>query len=357
MTRPSRLLLLYLALMAALLLSALRCNTNALTGIIRPRGISRCTGRSLVTALGCWPDVEVITSESNSRVKLLKSLKLKKKRDELGLVLVEGHRMIVDAVNAGLQPLTVLYTDKAKNSPLGFALYQALDSATAQDVALLEVSESVLQAVGDTVTSQGVVAAFRKPAPILLASLPSLQQAPYLVLDNIADPGNMGTLIRSSYGLGCGAVLLVGESSCDPWSPKVLRAAMGLHLRRDMPLLPTSWPLLYKHLGGLSMSDSDNSDNSGSVGEVQVVVADSGPGSVDYSGLDLAQASVLVVGSEAVGVSAEAYTAGTHCKRKGSVVLVRAQIPMLRAVESFNAAVAGSILLAEAARQRGGKGI
>jgi tRNA G18 (ribose-2'-O)-methylase SpoU len=70
----------------------------------------------------------------------------------------------------------------------------------------VQVSESVIQAVGDTVTSQGVVAAFRKPLSLSLASLPSLHAphpcSPYLVLDNISDPGNLGTLIRSSYGLG-----------------------------------------------------------------------------------------------------------------------------------------------------------
>jgi hypothetical protein len=154
---------------------------------------------------------------------------------------------------------------------------------------------------------------------------------------------------------------------------QVLRAAMGLHLRPDMPLLCTTWANLYSHLGAVGDSGGSASGGGGSDGggsdsgssgsgstttiatttttttatSVQVVVADAGAGSVDYTKVDLAQPSVLVIGSEAVGVSKDAYIT------PDSVVLVRAQIPMLRSVESFNAAVAGSILLAEAARQRG----
>jgi hypothetical protein len=79
-------------------------------------------------------------------VKLLKSLKLKKKREELGLVLVEGHRMVIDAMNNGLQPVVVLYTDKAKGSPLGYALNEAMDGfrGQGQENAVLEVGTTIL---------------------------------------------------------------------------------------------------------------------------------------------------------------------------------------------------------------------
>jgi TrmH family RNA methyltransferase len=177
------------------------------------------------------------------------------------------------------------------------------------------VSDKVLAAISDTVTPQGVVAVV--PFPQIDVARRSL----LLVLDNVRDPGNVGTLLRSAAAAGVDEVL-VAPDSADPYSPMVVRAAMGAHFR--LALGEADWPAIAGRVAGLA-----------------VLLADAA-GEVAYDRHDWQTPSALIVGGEAEGASAEGRALAAQ----------RVRIPMQRDSESLNAAVAGSVILFEAARQR-----
>eukprot|EP00981_Chlorochromonas_danica_P004400 scaffold879_cov170-Ochromonas_danica.AAC.15 len=185
----------------------------------------------------------------------------------------------------------------------------------------------------ETTNGPGVIAAVQRPQYTnQLLSLP-INNAPLIVLlDRLADPGNAGTLIRSAYGLGVQAICAV--ESCDLWSPKVLRSAMSASLR--LPLYEWKWSETASNLQSLL----------GEYGQdYQVIVADGRDENLSYHQVDFLKPTVLVIGNEAHGVSQEV-------KKLPARDIHFTRIPMLRPLESFNAAVAGSIFLAEAASQR-----
>eukprot|EP01032_Pedospumella_encystans_P020896 gene20896-23729_t len=297
---------------------------------------------------------EFITSANNPKVKFLKSLQTAKKREETQLVLVEGHRMVIDAVKAGAVLNTVMFTQKSMSTPLGEKLDSILRTLHTKCV-LCEVPDHVLATVSETVTSQGVIAAFEKPLHVkqelskILHNKQPDEETLLVVLDGVRDPGNMGTLIRTAYGLGANAVVAV--SGCDVWSSKVLRAATGVQLLADvaMPVLENdSWDHVHAYLQKVETANKGKNlpARIGAQREVQIIVSSSydDADSVPYYEVDYTCPSVIVVGSEATGVS----DAARACP--GKVIKVR--IPMVRELDSFNAGVAGAMLLAEAAKQR-----
>ena len=274
----------------------------------------------------------VISSRSNEKVKSLKALLIKKNRDSENLLLLEGHRQIIDAINGGYYPNTLLLSDDAVAAPLGNMLLSSLNKCSPSSV--YRASNDLIQSISDTVNCQGVVASFSKPK---IRTQLSSQHSPLVVLmDRPNDPGNLGTIIRTAYGMGVDAVVIV--DGCDPWSPKVLRSAMGMCLK--LPLLEASW------------KDSSVPDLLGSgrsevgLDPYQVLLADADSSGQVYHRVDMTGPTVIVVGSEASGIGIEARAL---LDKKYICIPTSAEREDL---ESFNAAVACSILIAEAARQR-----
>jgi TrmH family RNA methyltransferase len=183
-------------------------------------------------------------------------------------------------------------------------------------VPALHVSAEILASLSDTVTPQGIVAVVPFPAPARPAA-PGVA----VVTDGLRDPGNLGTLLRSAAAAGAERVLL-GPGTADPYNAKVLRGAMGAHFR--LPPESLSWPEVAEALR-----------------DRPVWLADA-RGEARYDQVDWARPCGLIIGGEAEGASAEAAALATG----------RVAIPLAREVESLNAAVAASILLFEAARQR-----
>lgn len=146
-----------------------------------------------------------------------------------------------------------------------------------------------------------------------------------LICDKVRDPGNVGTLIRSAAGAGVEVIALT-EGSADAWGLKALRAGMGAQLRLCI-LSGVDWETLTDYVVKR---------------EIRLHVASAGEGSVCYTDVDWTKPSGLVIGSESEGPSSSA------AKIADSIV----QIPMNGGVESLNAAMAGSIILFEARRQR-----
>ncbi len=255
----------------------------------------------------------MITSTSNTKIKHARALQRRKARTAHHQFLLEGAHLIQEAIQAGIQPACV------------FCAPDFLQSADGQRVtqhwsAMLEVvSESVLAAISDTVTPQGVVAV----VPYL--QLPCAQRDLVLIVDQLRDPGNLGALLRSAWAVGVSEVL-VSLGSADIYNPKVVRAGLGAHFH--LPIQPElTWQRIAAQTQGLA-----------------VLLADV-RGELAYDVWDWRRPSALIIGNEAEGAGAEARTLATQ----------HVSIPMQASAESLNAAVAGSVILFEAARQRRSK--
>jgi TrmH family RNA methyltransferase len=180
-----------------------------------------------------------------------------------------------------------------------------------------ELAPELFETLTDTVTSQGVIAVLPIPK-IQPHSDPTL----VLVLDRVRDPGNLGTILRSAAAAGVELVILT-HGCADPWSPKTLRAGMGAHFRLSLDTR-VGWPEIALRAA-----------------RMQVWVADS-RGDAIYDQADWRCPSVLIVGGETEGPSPDAIALATG----------RLAIPMHNQVDSLNAAMAATVVLFEAARQR-----
>jgi TrmH family RNA methyltransferase len=256
-----------------------------------------------------------LSSVNNPHVKYARSLHVRKNRYRERSFLVEGVRLVLDALDAGAVPSRVYLREAFANDQVNDAVKRL---ATSQ-VPVHRCTDAVITAIADTQTPQGVVAVF--PFPDLPARA-DLATPLLLVVDGLKDPGNLGTLMRAALGAGVTGLYL-SPQTVDPYAPKVVRAAMGAHFR--LPLLRFNWDDVPK-----IMLECANRHAAEACAKVA------------YDQVDWRQPSALMVGSEAVGLSKEARTLATR-----SVA-----IPLSGGLESLNAGIAGAVILFEAARQR-----
>ncbi len=253
----------------------------------------------------------MIESEQNPKVKLARALQRRREREREGKLFVEGQRLVADALGSGQLPEWLFFTRSALDTLAIRTMVEAW-----QPVAW-EVSEPIMQAMADTVTPQGIAAIVPLPR-LAWPARPTL----LLVVDRLRDPGNLGTLLRAAAAAGVQG-LIVPKGSVDPWSDKVLRAGMGAHFR--LPIRDgLAWPDIAPLLDGLT-----------------VYLADA-HGELPYDAVPWRAPSALIVGGEAQGAGLAATERTDHL----------IAIPMANHVESLNAAMAGSIILFEALRQR-----
>jgi RNA methyltransferase, TrmH family len=229
-----------------------------------------------------------------------------------GLMVAEGLRLLQELCDAAL-PIVELFASASFRAD--DTAWARLVAALPDEVDLVAVPDEIMAAMSDTVTPQGVLAVL--PIPRLApAGRPRL----VLVPDQVRDPGNLGTILRTSWAAGVTQVLLPA-GSVDHTNPKVVRAGMGAHFH--LPIVATNWEAIWDVIG-----------------EADVWLAEAGEGRL-YDVVDWRGEVALIIGGEATGASAGA-------RGRGACV----QIPMARGVESLNAAIAAGILLFEAARQR-----
>lgn len=256
----------------------------------------------------------MITSTSDDKVNYVRELQNRKSvRHSDRRLVMEGVRLVEEVASAGVVPTFVLYTEALTTDSRGKALLATLRALSAPCHA---VSEAVMQHCSDTVTPQGILAVLPFP------ELPRPAHPTFtLILDSIRDPGNLGTILRTSLAAGVEQVLLA-PGTVDFSNPKVVRAAMGAHLH--LPMADAGWD----EIGGVA-EDCD------------VWLASAG-GDRFYSDVDWTRPTALIVGSEAHGAGKRAKTLA-----QGSV-----SIPISPRVDSLNAAVAAAVILFEVARQR-----
>ncbi|MEY2846314.1 MAG: hypothetical protein RL076_1860 [Chloroflexota bacterium] len=258
----------------------------------------------------------MITSTSNTHVRTIRSLRDDRSlRRSERLFVLEGVRLVSDVFAHDATPVLVLYdaTQLARTNAGQLLLDQlhALPNCYA-------ASAAVVQAASDTSTPQGVVAVARWPQ-LPVPPAPSL----VVICDHIQDPGNLGTIIRSCDAVGVDAILC-SPGCVDAYAPKTVRASMGSLMRvpiqTDLPWDAIAHTVTHCH----------------------VYCANSTPTSLSYTRVDWRMASALIIGNEAHGLSQHAHALAT----------THVAIPMRPGIESLNAAMAASIMLFEAQRQR-----
>ena len=164
-----------------------------------------------------------ITSHSNERVKLIRSLAMRKARKESGLFVAEGPSVLLSARDSGAKPQILVFL---KNTAGAGATAEIVKWAGDAGAELLEVSEPVLAKLAAKDNPQTVLGVFAQawsepPRPDRLA-----KTEVWVVLETVRDPGNLGTIIRTIDAVGAAGVILVGNC-CDPYSRESVRATMG----------------------------------------------------------------------------------------------------------------------------------
>jgi len=258
---------------------------------------------------------ELITSPANPTIKLARSLHRRRMRHRERAILVEGTRAIQSASEHGAG-IRALLIDASRAGDIDPSLLSSLRESAGR---VLLVEPTLFQQVTDTEHPQPLVAICAMPDNPL-----PIDSTFVVALDGVRDPGNLGTLLRSSAAAGADGVALL-HGSVDPFNPKAIRASVGAVFAQPLQSFAAV---------------SEVIDNCFLKRPI-VVVADS-DGELAYDAIDWTQPSLLIIGGEAEGVSEEVRTYAD----------VVASIPMAPGVESLNAAVAGSIVAFEIARQR-----
>ena len=259
----------------------------------------------------------MITSFKNPKIKLVRDLLSQKKyREKESSFVVEGVRLAEEALAAGYIPSLILYSDSL--SERGREILQTLDAG---QTSIEEIDADLLDKVSATSTSQGILMVFPQPA-----ENPELAGEPVLVLDQMRDPGNLGTILRSASAFGFETVILT-PGSVDPFAPKVLRAGMGAHFKLKLQVMDAD------AIRQLCQSAGDE--------KLTILLADADAGQNCWK-TNLTRPLCLIIGSEAFGAETEV--------RK--ITDERVLIPMQANNESLNAAMAASILMYEVYRQR-----
>jgi TrmH family RNA methyltransferase len=164
---------------------------------------------------------KAVTSLTNPTVKAVRALHMRKEREETGLFLAEGLKVITEGVELGRAPKTLLYGPDSDH-PL---LHKAIAATQAAGGEVIEVTRDILEKVSRRENPQAVVAVFEQAFTPLAAIAPQSARC-WVALQAVRDPGNLGTIVRTADAAGCGGVILVGDC-CDPYSVEAVRATMG----------------------------------------------------------------------------------------------------------------------------------
>jgi len=249
---------------------------------------------------------QIIESNSNKKIKELAALqRSKKERSLAGLFVLEGDRIIRDAVSTRPELVENVYVSVSYASEKGLPT----DNATV-------VADSVLSHVCETVTDQGILATVREK-PLLREEDELMKADKLLVLEDIQDPGNLGTIIRTAEAAGIGGVLM-SNGTADIFSPKVVRSTMGSLLRVPFTYVSD----LKKTMENLKSTGHE-------------VYAAHLKGASDMRSTSFASRCAIVIGNEGRGIS----------DAVAELADKRVFIPMQGEVESLNAAIAAAILM------------
>jgi TrmH family RNA methyltransferase len=261
----------------------------------------------------------VITSRENHWLKLFRAA-LQASRPEDGRIGLEGTRLVAEAIRSGLEIEAILAGTSAERHMASIQSY--LDRPTL----ILRTTDKLFASVSGTETPQGI-AALARPREFACEDVLRGGQPLVVVFAEVQDPGNVGTILRSAEALGATGAI-ASRGTAHPLSSKALRASAGSALRFPMIYglaLPVA--LAQLRVSGLRILATTSANPAGTLR----------PEEIDFNA-----PLALLIGNEGGGLAPEI--------ERSADALVR--IPLAEPVESLNAAVAASLLLYEASRQR-----
>ncbi|MDI9566065.1 MAG: RNA methyltransferase [Chloroflexota bacterium] len=256
----------------------------------------------------------MITSFSNPKIKAIRKLEERKSRQETGLFFIEGLRTVGEAIQTGAPIETLVIAPQLLISTFGQSL---LAHPAVQAVETITVSSEVFERIAHKDGPQGIGAIVRQQWHSLNA-IPVSSTAVWVALDRIADPGNLGSIMRTADASGCQGIILLGACA-DPHDPTAVKASMGSIF--SLKLVTSDWESFLKWRTGNQIALIGTSDMA----------------PTDYQDITYPRPLVLLMGSERHGLPAEAVAA---CD-----ALVR--IPMQGRADSLNVSVATGIVLYE----------
>lgn len=248
----------------------------------------------------------LISSTANPTVKWLRGLALKKNREDEGLFIIEGLRDVASAVAAGWRVHTLVSAGGAT---------AAIDAPRH-----VQVTAELMSRIVNRDNAQDVIAVMHQH----WADAQDAGRGFWLALEDIRDPGNLGTIIRTADAVSCAGIALIGQT-CDPFAPDVVRATMG-----SLPRMPL-------------VRFDQTSFAAWRAGYTGKLVGTHLKGAVDYRNVDYATSDMMIVmGSETAGLSD---ALAELCDQ-------RVKIPMSGQTESLNLAIASALMLYEARREK-----
>lgn len=250
----------------------------------------------------------IIESNQNKIIKEVNSLKAKKERDKTGLFILEGKRLVDEIPNSW----EIKYLLKAESYS---------EDINSENV--YTVKDSLFEKISETVNPQGILAVCHIKE-FDVTNVDYSNSPFFVVLENVTDPGNMGTLIRTADAAGADGIFL-SKGCVDIYNPKVIRATMGSIFH-----LP-----IYRNLNLMDLMEDFKNNN------VKTLAAHLKGTSTPYK-VDMTTACAVIIGNEANGLSDEI----------SEIASDLVKIPMPGKAESMNAGIAGGILIYEAVRQR-----
>jgi RNA methyltransferase, TrmH family len=265
--------------------------------------------------------LKIVTSAKNSAVLEARRLERdRKERDRQGVYLAWGLHLAGEALSAGAEIVRAFISPADATGAEASALVSRL---AAGGTPVIQVTSRILDLIAEGAGDQGILLVLRRPRGSLETVIASGATL-VLAAHGVQDPGNLGSMARTALAIGADA-LVTSEGCADPFSSKVVRAAMGAHGRLPMIGAKTD-----RFLAVLNQA------------EFLVVAADPG-GAKRPDAVDLTRKIVLLLGSEGAGLPPAILQATSE----------RVRIPMAPHASSYNVAAAAAILLYEVQRQRG----
>ena len=259
-----------------------------------------------------------ITSTSNSQIKAIRKLKDRKYRSESGLFFLEGLRIVIEALHqSGLITQLIIARDLFDNPKA----IDEVEAAQKRGVPVLEVSAEVFRSISEKDGPQGLAAVGQQKWADLSEFTAKLEGI-WIALYQIADPGNLGTILRTLDGMGGSGVILLDHCT-DPYDPTSIRASMGSLFTKRLVRSSTKEFIQWvkeHHIPMMGTSDRAKAN---------------------YHGYAYRSDSILLMGSEREGIPTDLEKA---CDEVVS-------IPMMGNADSLNLGVASSIMLYEMAQQ------
>lgn len=258
--------------------------------------------------------MDIIKSKENELVKSLKKLLDKKYRKISSKFIIEGFRFTEEALKSDFHVETILVSETSRDKWNSYDFESKVKSTTR----VYWISNSVMKYLSDTETPQGVLAVVE-----MKENKTSFEEGFYVLADKIQDPGNLGTIIRTAHACGALGVLLT-KGTVDVYNNKTLRSTMGSIFNvpviedEDLQLLNSLRENGFKLI--VSALDAD----------------------INFYDINLKGRYIIAVGNEGNGISSEIMQIGD----------IKAKLPMPGNAESLNAAVAISVMMYEAVRQK-----